>query len=68
MKIEKGTITHVPAEYQAEEGCVAFQMVRITYSFFGAVRSDDFDTKILECGKQFIHGGNGFIKNGFEIN
>jgi len=68
MKIEKLTKTNVPVEFQNEEGCVAFQIVKITYSFYGSEMSELFDTKILENGKQFIINGNGFIKDGFQIN
>lgn len=67
MKIEKLTKTNVPVEFQKEENCVAFQMVRITYSFYGSEMSELFDTKILENGNQFIINGNGFIKDGFQI-
>jgi hypothetical protein len=68
MKIEKLTKTNVPVEFQKEEGCVAFQMVKIKYSFYGSEMSEMFDTKIIENGKQFIINGNGFIKDGFQIN
>jgi hypothetical protein len=68
MKIEKLTKTNVPVEFQKQEGCVAFQMVKITYSFYGSEMSELFDTKIIENGKQFIINGNGFIKDGFQIN
>ena len=68
MKIEKLTKTNVPVEFQKQEGCMAFQMVKITYSFYGSEMSELFDTKIIENGKQFIINGNGFIKDGFQIN
>ena len=61
-------IVNVPLEYQKEEGCVAFQMVELTYYFYGKQMTDVFDTKILENGEQFVISGNGFIKDGFKIN
>jgi hypothetical protein len=68
IKIEKGQIVNVPAEYQEEEGCVAFQLIELTYTFFGKTMSQVFDTKIQKNGKQIVFNGNGFIKDGFEIN
>ncbi len=60
--------TEVPAEYQKEEGCVAFQLVQFTYFFYGKQMITTFDTKILKNGDQVVINGNGFIKNGFKIN
>jgi hypothetical protein len=68
IKIEKGQIVNVPAEYQEEEGCVAFQLIELTYTFFGKTMSQVFDTKIQKNGKQIVFNGNGFIKDGFQIN
>lgn len=67
ITIKKLAITNVPAEYQAEEGCVAFQMVQISYSFYGKNMTETFDTKITADGQQFVIGGNGFIRDGFKI-
>jgi len=67
IKIQKLQIVNVPAEYQKEEGCVAFQMVKLTYNFYGKEMSENFDTKILSNGSQFVISGNGFIKDGFKI-
>ena len=68
MRVEKLTKVNVPVEFQKEENCVAFQMVKITYSFYGSEMSEMFDTKILTNGTQIIVNGNGFIKDGFQIN
>ena len=68
IKITKGPITHVPAEHQKAEGCVAFQFIYITYTFYGAERTDRFDTKIMENGDQFINNGNGFFPDGTKVN
>ena len=67
IKIEKFQKTEVPSEYQKEEGCVSFQMVKISYSFYGKEMSEVFDTKILADGSQVIIDGNGFIKSGMAI-
>lgn len=67
MQVTKLNLTEVPVQYQEEEGCVAFQLVKIDYSFYGNNRSDVFDTKILKDGRQVIIEGNGFIKTGTEI-
>lgn len=58
----------VPTEYQQEEGCIAFQMVEITYNFYGKQMSETFDTKILADGTQLVISGNGFIKDNFQLN
>lgn len=68
MIVTKMQITHIPAQYQKEEGYVAFQKVELNYSFYGKQMVEIFDTKILNSGKQVIINGNGFIKDGFEIN
>ena len=68
MRIEKLQITQVPVKYQKSEKCVAFQLVKIYYSFYGKEMSETFDTKITKNGEQFIISGNGFIKDGFKIN
>ena len=64
ISIQKQTRVNVPAEYQKEEGCVAFQKVCVTYCFYGKHMEDVFDTKILENGDQIVIDGNGFFKAG----
>lgn len=55
----------VPAERQAEEGCVAFQMVEYAISYYdGAQIEGWFDTKIGFDGVQRVSGGDGFFKSG----
>jgi len=68
IEIKKLNLVQVPAEFQKEEGCVAFQMVQLTYSFYGKVMTEYFDTKILANGTQYVINGNGFIKDNFIIN
>ena len=69
MKIEitKMQKVEVPAEYQKEEGCVAFQLIKVVIEFYGKLIEDVLDTKILEDGRQIVTNGNGFIKEGYEI-
>lgn len=68
IEIKKGQVVNVPAEFQAEEGCVAFQRVEVKYFFYGAQQSDVLDTKILANGDQIVITGNGFIKDGQKLN
>lgn len=68
VETKKLQLVEVPAEYQKEEGCVAFQMIELTYTFYGKKMTERFDTKILETGEQIVISGNGFIKDGFQIN
>ena len=67
IEIKKGQIINVPAEYQDEEGCVAFQMVEFSYMFYGSKQTDTLDTKILKDGTQIVINGNGFISEGTTI-
>lgn len=68
VNITKLQKTNVPVEFQKEEGCVAFQMVKFEYAFYGKHQTDIIDTKILADGRQLVIDGNGFIKSGYEIN
>lgn len=68
IQTQKLEMVKVPAEYQKEEGCVAFQMVKLTYFFYGKEMTEMFDTKILQNGDQIVINGNGFIKDGLKIN
>ena len=68
IETKKLQIVEVPAEYQKEEGCMAFQMVELTYTFYGKQMTERFDTKILKTGEQIVINGNGFIKDGYKIN
>jgi hypothetical protein len=69
MKIEitKLQKVEVPSEFQKEEGCVAFQSVKVIINFFGKIIEDVLDSKIFEDGRQVITNGNGYIKAGYEI-
>ena len=68
IETKKLQIVEVPAEYQKKEGCIAFQMVELTYTFYGKQMTERFDTKILKTGEQIVINGNGFIKDGYKIN
>lgn len=68
LEIQKMQRVEVPAEYQEEEGCVAFQLVKFSFCFFGKKIEDTLDTKIMSDGRQLVIGGNSFIKANFEIN
>lgn len=64
IKLQK---VEVPAEYQKEEGCIAFQLVKVVIDFYGKLIEDVLDTKILQDGRQIVITGNGYIKAGYEI-
>jgi len=68
IQINKLGITPVPVEFQKEEGCIAFEKVEFSYFFYGSQQKDVLDTKILPDGSQIVISGNGFIKDGFQIN
>lgn len=69
MKVEitKMQKVEVPVEFQIEEGCVAFQLVKVAIDFYGKIIEDVLDTKILQDGRQIVTNGNGYIKAGCEI-
>lgn len=67
IEITKMQRVDVPAEYQKEEGCVAFQTIKVIINFYGKLIEDILDTKILEDGRQIVTNGNGYIKAGYEI-
>ena len=67
--MQKVTLTkldkvNVPEQYQAEEGCVAFQMVSYVVDFFGNTIEGLLDTKILADGSQIVNGGDGYFSHG----
>lgn len=59
-------VENTDAEF-LKAGIVAFQLVKITYSFYGNQMNEIFDTKIMNDGRQIVIDGNGFIKAGFQI-
>jgi hypothetical protein len=67
LEITKMQRVEVPTEYQIEEGCVAFQLVKVVINFYGKLIEDVLDTKILQDGRQIVTNGNGYIKAGYEI-
>ena len=67
LEITKMQKVEVPTEYQKEEGCVTFQLVKVVIHFYGKMIEDVLDTKILQDGRQIITNGNGYIKAGYEI-
>lgn len=64
ITFNKLALVKVPAEHQAEEGCVAFQLVEYVIDYFGSKVKGSFDTKIGFDGVQRVHGGDGFFENG----
>jgi hypothetical protein len=48
VQITKMQKVEVPTEYQKEEGCVAFQLVKVVIDFYGKLIEDVIDTKILQ--------------------
>lgn len=64
ITFNKLALVKVPAEHQAEEGCVAFQLVEYVIDYFCTKVKGRFDTKIGFDGIQRVHGGDGFFENG----
>ena len=67
INITKLQRVDVPVEYQKEEGCIAFQTIKVVINFYGKLIEDVLDTKIMENGVQVVIDGNGYIKAGYEI-
>ena len=55
-----------PAEFRAE-GIESFQVVDFEISYFGNIIKTTHDTKILTDGRQFVIGGCGYIKEGYQV-
>ena len=49
------------------DGIAAFQVVEFIISFFGNDVICEHDTRIMQDGRQFVIGGDGFIPNGYEV-
>jgi hypothetical protein len=64
IAFNKLALVKVPAEHQAEEGCVAVQLVEYVIDYFGTKVKGCFDTKIGFDGIQRVHGGDGFFESG----
>ena len=67
IEITKMQRVEVPTEYQKEEGCIAFQTIKVVINFYGKLIEDVLDTKIMIDGRQLVTNGNGYIKAGYEI-
>ena len=50
-----------------QKGIVAFQTVKFIVSFYGKEVETTHDTKIMEDGSQFVIGGCGYIKEGYQL-
>ena len=60
----KHNIINVPADHQASEGCVAFQLISYVINYFGSEVKGSFGTKIMADGTQIIVDGDGFFESG----
>lgn len=49
------------------KGIVAFQIVKFIINFFGNEIETTHDTKIMADGSQFVIGGCGYIKDGYQL-
>lgn len=52
---------------EAEGGVVAFQLVEFVIDFFGTKIINIHDTRIMDDGRQFVIGGDGFIPHDYEV-
>jgi len=68
LTVKKHQIVENTDKQLLKKGIVSFQLVTITVNYFGRDVQDTFDTKIMKDGRQFVISGNGFIRDGFEIN
>lgn len=55
-----------PSDFQSK-GIVAFQVVEFVINYFGSEIITEHDTRIMEDGRQFVIGGCGYIKDGYEL-
>ncbi len=66
-RLEKVTANQEDAYYK-KAGIVAFQLVEITFHGLGKPSKQTHDTKILKDGRQIIINGDGFVREGLDIN
>jgi hypothetical protein len=66
ITITKRAKVQAPEEFQ-RVGIVAFQVVDFVIDYFSNKIECSHDTKIMEDGRQFVIGGDGFISSGFEV-
>lgn len=66
-KIEMKKFDRVEAPVGEYKDIIAFQMIEFSINFFGHEETFILDTKITKEG-QFVIDGNGWIKEGYEIN
>ena len=66
-KIGMKKFDRVEAPVGEYENIIAFQMIEFSINFFGHEETFILDTKITKKG-QFVIDGNGWIKEGYEIN
>jgi len=55
-------------EFYKKAGIVAFQLVEITFHGLEKPSKQIHDTKILKDGRQIIINGDGFVREGLDIN
>jgi hypothetical protein len=66
ITLTKRAKVEAPKELK-DAGVVAFQVVDFVVDYFGNKIESSHDTKILEDGRQLVIGGDGFIREGFEV-
>ena len=65
-KITENKMARVAAPAN-NDGVAAFQVVEFIISFFGNDVTCEHDTRIMQDGRQFVIGGDGFIPEGYEV-
>lgn len=65
--VKHATVIAPNDEYHKTLGIVAFQLVDISFNFFNSKVSSQYDTKIMEDGRQLIIGGDGWFKGETDI-
>ena len=66
-RLEKVAANQEDAYYK-KAGIVAFQLVEITFNGLEKPYKGTYDTKILKDGSQVIINGDGFVREGLNIN
>jgi hypothetical protein len=66
ITINKKAKIEAPAELK-KNNIVALQVVEFVINYFGNTVVSEHDTVIMDSGRQYVIGGCGFIKEGFEV-
>jgi hypothetical protein len=67
FQITKHTFVATPDKQDLKKGIIGFQIISYSLEYCGLNISGETDTIVMKDGRQFVHGGDGWMKHGTEI-